>query len=76
MDDVPALLGGARLRADLGHAGVPPTRNAITRLEEGIEDRDVDAHDEADREDQDRQIADLLPRRPRDLAELGPDLVE
>src|SRR5689334_10778851 len=45
-------------------------------LEERVQDRDVDAHDEADREDQDRQVADLFARRPRDLAELGPDLVE
>ena len=40
-------------------------------LEEGVQDRDVDADDEADREDQDGQVADLFAGRPRDLAELG-----
>src|SRR3954451_6654124 len=45
-------------------------------LEHGVPERDVDPDDEADREDQDGQVPDMLARRPRDLAELGPDFVE
>ena len=45
-------------------------------LEDGVQDGDVDTDDEADREDQDRQVPDMLARRPRDLAELGEHLVE
>src|SRR3954464_15753956 len=45
-------------------------------LEHGIPERDVDPDHEADGEDQHGQVPDMLTRRPRDLAELGPDFVE
>src|SRR3954469_14033801 len=45
-------------------------------LEHGVPERDVDPDHEADREDQHGQVPDMLARRPRDLAELGPDFVE
>ena len=41
-----------------------------------VENRDVDPDDEADREDEHGQVAHLVARRPRNLLQLGPDLVE
>ena len=44
--------------------------------EDRVQDRDVQPDDEADGEDQHGQVADLLARRPGDLAEFGPDFIE
>ena len=44
--------------------------------EDAIEHGDVQPDDDADREDQHGQVADLLTGRPADFLQLGPDLIE
>src|SRR6478609_438453 len=44
--------------------------------EDEVEDRDVQAHHEADREDEHGQVADLQAGRPGHLLELGPRFVQ
>src|SRR5688572_5747937 len=44
--------------------------------EHGIEDRDVETHDQADREHEHGQVAGLLRRRPGDLLQFGPRLID
>src|ERR671917_1930723 len=52
------------------------SQQADRALEDRVEHGDVEPHDEADREDQHRQVARLLPGRPGDLLQLGPRLVD
>src|SRR4029450_5426173 len=57
-------------RLSLGHRSAH--QDPDEALEDDVEDRDVEAHDEADGEDEDRQVANLLARRPGDLLQFGP----
>src|SRR5688500_11904256 len=53
-----------------------PLDHADEATEDRVEHGDVHAHHEADREDEHGQVAHLVARRPRDLLQLGPDLIE
>src|SRR4029450_9053572 len=57
-------------RLSLGHRSAH--QDPDEALEDDVEDGDVEAHDEADGEDEDRQVANLLARRPGDLLPFGP----
>src|SRR5215218_4652031 len=54
----------------------PTDQDLHDRGERRVQDGDVQAHREADHEDEHGQVADLLTRRPRDLLQFGPRFIE
>src|SRR5664279_4637275 len=67
---------GTRVSVVISVMSAEPAQEGQALGEDEVEDRDEDAHGEADDEHEHRQVDRLLARGPGDLLQLGPRFVE